>query len=245
MKIAKLILALQLLTLGLFAQTSISRSLPVKNGQSIAMKFDYPELIKVSTWEKSEISVQATVSINNGENDDAFELLVDNSGSEVVVENKIVNIKSLPQMVTVRDGAERIMFRSKEEYKKYKAENGRSFDRVSWGVDMDITIEIKVPTGTETNITSVYGMVEVMDFDGPIKVEAQYGGVDVALNEKRVGELSAETNYGQIYSNLDIQFDGNTLEEKDFYTFVSAKPGAGPRYNFESKYGNVYLRKVN
>ncbi|MEP2670277.1 MAG: hypothetical protein ABJH04_14850 [Cyclobacteriaceae bacterium] len=245
MKIAKLILALQFLTFGLFAQTSVNRSLPVKNGQAIAMKFDYPELIKVSTWEKSEISVQATVSINNGENDDAFELLVDNSGSEVVVENRIVNIKSLPQMVTVRDGAERIMFRSKEEYKKYKAENGRSFDRVSWGVDMDITIEIKVPTGAETNITSVYGMVEVMNFDGPIKVEAQYGGVDVALNEKRVGEISAETNYGQIYSNLDIQFDGNTLEEKDFYTFVSAKPGAGPRYNFESRYGNVYLRKVN
>ena len=106
-------------------------------------------------------------------------------------------------------------------------------------------IDIKVPKGIDTNIISTYGMVEVSDFEGPLMVEAQYGGVDVALNEKKVGELSAETNYGQIYSNLDVPFSGKGLQEKDFYTFVSAKPGSGPRYDFESKYGNVYLRKRN
>jgi hypothetical protein len=241
----KFILALQLLSLSLFAQTLVNKSVAVKTGQTISMKFDYPELIKVSTWDKNDISIQANVSINNGENDDAFELLINNTGNSVTVENRIADIKNLPQMITIRDGAERIVFRSKEEYKKFKTENGRSFDRVSWGVDIDVIIEIKVPKGIDTNIISTYGMVEVSEFDGPLTVEAQYGGVDVALNEKKVGELSAETNYGQIYSNLDVLFSGKGLQEKDFYTFVSAKPGSGPRYDFESKYGNVYLRKRN
>ncbi|MCB0493416.1 MAG: hypothetical protein KDC93_13480 [Cyclobacteriaceae bacterium] len=241
----KFILALQLLSLSLFAQTLVNKSVAIKKGQTILMKFDYPELIRVSTWDKNDISIQANVSINNGENDDAFELSINNTVNSVTVENRIADIKNLPQMITVRDGAERIVFRSKEEYKKFKAENGRSFDRVSWGVDIDVIIDIKVPKGIDTNIISTYGMVEVSDFEGPLMVEAQYGGVDVALNEKKVGELSAETNYGQIYSNLDVPFSGKGLQEKDFYTFVSAKPGSGPRYDFESKYGNVYLRKRN
>jgi hypothetical protein len=61
------------------------------------------------------------------------------------------------------------------------------------------------------------------------------------LSEYKIGELNAETNYGQIYSNLDYKFSGR--EEEDFHTLVSAKLGNGPSYSFESKYGNVYLRK--
>ena len=92
-----------------------------------------------------------------------------------------------------------------------------------------------------TKVQSVYGMVEVKNFQGPIEVISTYGGVDAALNINTTGELIAETNYGQIYSNLDVKFSGG--EEKNFHTIVMAKPGSGPKQSFESKYGNVYLRK--
>lgn len=84
-------------------------------------------------------------------------------------------------------------------------------------------------------------MVEVKNYTGPLTVEATYGGVDVTGPEKITGELTAETNYGQIYSNLDLKFSGSEFE--DFHTYVSTKSGNGPKYSFESKYGNVYLRK--
>jgi len=84
-------------------------------------------------------------------------------------------------------------------------------------------------------------MVEVANFQGPLSVDATYGGVDVTVQEKTTGELVAETGYGQIYSNLDQKFTGSEFE--DFHTVVSIKPGTGPKYWFESKYGNVYLRK--
>jgi len=67
--------------------------------------------------------------------------------------------------------------------------------------------------------------------------------VDAALAERSTGELIAETNFGNIYTNLELKFLNNNIQEKDFHTSVSAKPGSGPRYSFESKYGNVYLRK--
>lgn len=226
-------------------QISVNKVVSIKSGQEINMKFDYPDLIKVSTWDKNEISIGGTVEINFGENDDAFELDVTESGGTVYIENHIRNLMNLPQRITIVDKGQRMVFKSKTELNKYKEENPGSYDRMSWGPNIDITLEIKVPKNVKTTVISVYGVVEVKDFSGPLSVDAKYGAVDAALNEKAVGELVAETNYGQIYSNLDVDFKSDGMKERDFYTYVTAKPGAGPKYDFESQFGNVYLRKSN
>jgi hypothetical protein len=233
---------LTLFTGVLLAQTPVNKTYPVTAGQKISFRFDYPELVKITTWDKNEIAIVGSVSINSGESDDAFELLQSNSGNTIYIENKINNLKNLPKRITVNRGNEKLTFKSEEDYRKYCKETGSDFNVKSWGVDMDILLEIKVPRNMETKLECVYGLAEVKNFSGPLTVEATYGGVDVSVQEKTIGELIAETNYGQIYSNLDLKFTGS--EFKDFHTVVSAKPGTGPKYAFESKYGNVYLRKV-
>lgn len=225
----------------LAAQTPVTKSFATSAGQKILLRFDYPELINVSTWEKNEISITGKVSINGGENDDAFELMQSSSGNTIIVENHIKNLKQLPHHYTINRGEEKITFKTKEDFEKYKQEHGRDFKYFSQGVDIDITLEIKVPRNTETKIEATYGMVEIRDFTGPLTVDATYGGVDAVVQTKTTGELVAETGYGQIYSNLDLTFSGG--EFRDFHTQVTVKPGTGPRYSFESKYGNVYLRK--
>ncbi|MEK6782715.1 MAG: hypothetical protein AABY93_13525 [Bacteroidota bacterium] len=239
----QLLFPLLFLALNSVAQTAINKSVPVSAGQKVNMHFDYPELVRVSTWDKNEISIQGSVSINGGENDEAFVLETSTSDNIVSVESRINGLKNLPQRITVNQGGRKIVFKTKADYRKYCDENGKDFNMMSTGVDMDILLEIKVPQNTETRVESVYGMVEVKQFTGPLIVEATYGGVDAALLEKSTGELEAETDFGQIYSNLDVKLLGNNVRERDFHTYVSAKPGNGPRYSFESKYGNVYLRK--
>ena len=224
------------------AQTPVNKSFPASAGQKIFFHFDYPELVKISTWDKNEISITGMVSINAGENDDAFELTQSLNGNTIKIESRIKNLKSLPQRITVTRGSEKITFKTKADFKQYTEEHGEKFNTTSWGVDMEIVLEIKVPKNMETIIESVYGMVEVKSFQGPLSVDATYGGVDVAVQEKNIGELTAETGYGSIYSNLETKFTGSEFE--DFHTVVSIKPGIGPRFNFESKYGNVYLRKA-
>lgn len=227
-----------------YAQTALNETIAVRAGQTIDMHFDYPKLISVTTWDKNEISIQAQVSINGGENDDAFKLVSTTSGGVVHIQGIIEDIKDLPQRVTIMRDGQKIMFRDKGEWQKYKDEHGRGYNSMSMGPDIEITLEIKVPKNIATRLTSVYGMVEIDNFTGPLTVDATYGGVDVSLRERAVGELTAETSFGEIYSNLSADFDGKSTHEA-FHTFVSAKPGQGPRYNFESKYGNVYLRKAD
>jgi hypothetical protein len=228
-----------------YAQTAINKSIAVKPGQNIVMHFDYPELVRVSTWDKNEVSIQGTVSINNGENDNAFTLDLSVSGNTVNIRSQIADMKNLPRFYTIKDGTQTITFKNKEELDKYKQQTGKSkFDMMSNGVDIEIVLEIKVPRNTDTRVESVYGTVEIKEFTGPLSVTSTYGAVDAALVEKATGELVAETNYGEIFTNLEAKF-GCMDKDEHFHTYVSAKPGNGPRYSFESKYGNVYIRKAN
>jgi len=232
-----------MVVLSSYAQTAVNKSIPVSAGQKLTMHFDYPKLIKVTTWDKNEIAVLGSVSINSGENDDAFELKESVSNNTIYLDGTIRDMKNLPRRITITRDGQKIMFRTKADYKEYISKNGGNYNNMSWGADIEIELEIKVPRNMETRVESVYGMVEVKDFTGPLTVDATYGGVDAALIETGLGELIAETNYGQIYTNLNTKFSSS--EDRDFHTYVSAKPGKGPRYSFESKYGNVYLRKLN
>lgn len=224
------------------AQTIVDKTYPYSPGQTITMKFDYPELITVTTWDKNEIVIHGSVDINAGENDHAFLLTNVVNGNVVTIRNEIADFDHLPKRITIRDGAKKIVFHSNEDVIKYEHDAGRHFQSKSYGVDIDIRLEIKIPRNVATRIESVYGMVEVKNFIGPLTVESTYGGVDAAVTESATGELSAETNYGEIYTNLRARFSSKTADQ-NFHTYVSAKPGSGPAYAFASRYGNVYIRK--
>jgi len=236
------ILVIMLISCGAIAQTRIEKSIPVKDAKKIELNFDFPNLIRISTWESKEISIVGTVSINHGLNDEAFKLFITERDGFVSIENKIDDMKGMEEVIVGRRGGEKFIFRSKDELRKYKNENPGAFDVISYGMDIEIELEIKVPVSMTTQIDAKYGMVEVVNFNAPLTVMATYGGVDVSLNETAVGQLIAETNYGQIYSNLKTQFTGDH-PERDFHTVVSAQPGTGPKYQVESTYGNVYLRR--
>jgi hypothetical protein len=226
------------------AQTKINQSVPVKSGQQVNLTFDYPELIRVTTWDKNEISIQAVVSINDGENDNAFVLDISSSGETVNIRGKIKDMENLPHRISVMKDGQKIVFRNESEWRKYSAENGTSgFDWMNRGAEIDITMEIKVPARTTTSVVSVYGMVEIRQFNGPLRVEATYGGVDASITEASTGQLVAETNYGHIYTDLTLALDRDRIRDEDFHTVISVKPGNGHAYHFESNYGNVYLRR--
>ncbi len=239
---SKLFFLLLLLNAEAFAQTTINKTITVQPGQMITMNFDYPQLIKISTWDKNEISITGTVSINEGENDDAFLLETSSHGNEISITGKMKDMESLPHRITIKRDGKKIIFKTKADYNKYADLNGRDYNSMSWGPAIDIFLEIKVPSNKETKVFSVYGTIEVKDFRAPLIAQSTYGGVDVVLTEKEVGDLKAATNYGQIFTNLDQNFKEGVFE--DFHTVVSAKLGSGPRYSVESKYGNVYLRKA-
>jgi len=239
--------ALLVMSTAVQAQTKVEKTIPWKSGQQLQIDFEDPDL-KIHTWDKNEVSVTGTASINHGENDNAFELVVEELPGGVKLSSRLKDKESIPQRITIRKGGQDYYFKAKDyndpEVQKFLEENGRDYSYMSHGVIKDIKLEIFVPKGTVTSIVSKHGLVEVSKFDAPLTVNAKFGKIDASVPVQNVSELSARTRHGEILTNLDVKFDQSALvSKKDHWTEITAKPGKGPYYRFESKFGNVYLRK--
>ncbi|MFT3934142.1 MAG: hypothetical protein QM726_11040 [Chitinophagaceae bacterium] len=226
-----------LLSASLAAQSPVTKTYPVTAGQPIKLRFDYP-IVKVSSWDKNEVSVTATVNINDHENDAAFTLSGENEAGTLVIKDEIKDMDKLPRRYTLVQNGQKTIYRSREEFDlAKKGKHEQSYE----GTDINIVVEIKVPAQSAIDIKSVYGIVEMVDFHAPVVVDATYGGIDATINTSNTGKLKATTSYGQIFSNLDLKITDHT--ERDFFSSITAEPGKGPSYSFTSTYGKIYLRK--
>jgi len=218
------------------AQTPIEKTIPVSAGQKLLLNLDDPQ-VNIQTWERA--------------NDEAFELQVSSTIQEITVTSLIKDKNKIPEHITIKKDDKEYFFKSGDvnspEIKKFFDENGRDYSYLSIGIIKNIRLEIFVPKNTETKIQAKYGLVEVKNFDAPLTIESKYGGVDATIPSTSAGLVTARSRYGEILTNLGITFNQASKMEKsaDKWTEISAKLGQGPAYWFESKYGNVYLRKSN
>ena len=97
MKINLLIL-LVFVVVSSFGQTPVEKTVTVQLGQKLMLEFDKPE-VKITTWDKKEILIKGTASINRGENDNAFELLVTTTGPQIKIASNIKDKENLPQRI--------------------------------------------------------------------------------------------------------------------------------------------------
>ncbi len=232
------------LTLGAIAQEKItSENFDASKVERIDFQFKYPELVKINTWDKKEVKIEANVYINDGENNDDFKLKSKIRNGALVIESEIENLSSYRNYTMNRD-------KDRGRGGVTISKNGSTISRNGrWGrnsVTVSVILTVTVPAGMEVDMIAQYGMVEVLSNASPLKIDAKYGGVDVVVDETSNLEISASTQWGQIYHNLDakLRAKGDGFPGKWMRTEASLNRGTR-KLQVESQYGNVYLRKNN
>ncbi len=125
---------------------------------------------------------------------------------------------------------------------------------------------VRVPTGVQVTVETVYGAVTVNDLPGLREVDATYGGVtvtvpsgkpsgdlrlysnygavDLTLPAGTGAKLELQTQFGELLTDLDIEIDEGASEHRDFFERVVGSVGSGGRkISCEAPYGKVYLRE--
>jgi hypothetical protein len=231
----------------IFAQTPIEKKFAVRAGQTLKMNFEDPKLIKVHTWDKQEVLIKGTVSINRGEHDGAFEITADQKGDVLAITSLIKDRDNIPKRTIIHKGDQDYYFQTGDPndpvIQKFFAEHGREYTYMSNGIIHEITLEIFVPRGMASSVEAKFGLVEVTDFEAPLTVNSTFGGVDATVVTGKTGELIARTHFGEILTNLETKFTPMDRSSGDHWTEIRTSPGTGPSYEFESKFGKVYLRK--
>ena len=232
----------------LLAQRNIEKKVTVSSSQSLSLEFDYPELIKVYAGTTNELVIKGKVSINRGENDEAFELKQEQSGSVIRIISGLRDRDKLPKRLVLKKGDQEYYFKTDNynspEVQKFLEENGSEYTYMNNGIIMDIELEVYLPKGVSTTIDAKYGMVEVLSCDAPLTVVARYGGVDATISAKAFSGVNAKTRFGEILTNLPEKPSTSEFGKgHDNWTVVSYSFGGRYSLDLESKYGKVYLRK--
>ncbi|WP_421943526.1 hypothetical protein [Pedobacter sp.] len=222
-----------------FSQSKINKNYQVSKGQTVAFHFDYPKTIRFSTWDKNEVSVEASVKIDGVEENNVFTIEKSESDGKLMIKNTI-DMDKIPYSYFVSVDGIKHRFTKKADMDLFMKEQNGKVKSNYQTKDIEIIIDVKVPANINTEVTSVYGVVELQDFKGPIKVEATYGGIDAKLNQQLIGKLKMTNRFGKIYTNLTLK--QNEIREERFYTAINATPGQGSSYDLNSSYGNIYLR---
>lgn len=243
-----LIILLAFIYVSSYGQTSFERTYPVGTAKELVAVFDHPN-VSIQTWDKNEILVKGSASINHGDNDAAFDMQSSNTGGILTLTSILKDKENIPHQIVIKKGEEEYVFKATSfddpEVQKFLNEKGHDYSYMSNGIAIDINLQIFVPKNLKTTIEAKHGVVEFKSFDGPLKVVSKHGKVDATISAA-VGTLTARTKHGEILSNLDIKFDQQPFDVQrrgDNWTEITAHTGKGLDYFIESKHGTVYLRK--
>ena len=234
----------------LVAQTEMTKSIPTQAGQPVTMKFADPERVSVEVWEKSTIEIVASVSINRGENDDAFQIDADDTGEALNIATSVKNKEALPERITIRHGGQDYYFntddQSHPDVQAFLEEHGR--DNIQWishGPAIAITVKVFVPKDLDLQINSKFGLIEMKGTTRSLAMHSQHGGLDLAVSPTAALDLAVDCDWGEVYTDLDVNVlpteQGEMLKAQQF---VARLNGGGPAVRLTSEHGNVYLRAL-
>jgi hypothetical protein len=131
---------------------------------------------------------------------------------------------------------------------------------------VDAVLKVVVPVGIPVTVETKYGGIEAVNVAnllsararyGEVKVTftrvkpqaelelySDYGAVDVTIPVSWGTNLDLTTEYGELFTNMAIDIDGEQSEEKAFYhRVIGAVGGGGKMIKCTALYGDVYLRE--
>ena len=216
-----------LVTTSLLAQpTVIEKTMAVPADKRVDLRFDFGNNIKITAWDRKDVSVKMTYLINNGRLNDA-----------------------LQPTFTAENGAARIDVKFDRE----KMKTGRATDcpdsqrnlnhYYQDGVEIytcqQIDYEVFVPRDANVTVNSVHCSIELRGLTGPVRAKSIHGFVDMNWPGKKGAEVTLKTVHGDVFSNLPIQFSG----KKDEQRLSGLVNGGGTDITLETIHNNVYLRQ--
>jgi len=246
MKTLVLILVYFIVNVHAFPQANIQKTIEVKKGQKVELLINDANLINIRGWNENYMEITVLVQINNGRNNDSFQLEVNEKTSTMYIEGSIQDKDKLPRMIRIHKDDQVYSFntdddKSPEIMKFYEVHGREGIQWTSHGVMWDIKYEIKIPNDIDLKVNSKFAMIDIDNFEGNIQANSKHGGVDFEVESTRRMDFNLKSDWGEIFTNLNLKFDSEHNQDDQEVT-CSLNGGGGLLAVLESKHGNIYLR---
>lgn len=231
------------------AQKKVTENTSSKNINDVMVHVKFANNIVVKNWDKNEISVEATVNIDDNEHNDYFNLRTKNVGGYYTVTSDYGEyFKKYRSYYSHKHG------HKDDDEKDEKNEDDCHSHRHSNIVDY----VIYVPKNMQLKVKSISGSLEADNYVGVLQTDLISGNITIKKHSKDMylktisGDIdiyisdatfTAKSLSGGIYSDLDIDFDKN--KKKGYGSKIRAKINNGTAsLNLNTISGDIYLRKI-
>lgn len=224
-----IILVLFLIGVSTFAQRKLEKQEAVTKNETIYLIFKFANDIKVEQWDKNQVSVKASVYLDNGKGNEYFNLKTERSSGEVKIHS---------------------------DFGDYFKKQKKNRDYCNNNTSTEINYLVYVPKGVSLRVKSISGSLDMNYFsgnlsteliagditlkkyDGEMHLETVSGDVDVAIDQALV---DASTITGTIYSNLNIE--QNTKKYQGINRINGSINNGTEPIKLTTVSGNIYMRK--
>ena len=219
------------------AQKIIERQEKLSSSQRVFLNLRPGNTIRVRAGRAGELSLKATVSINENQLNEAFVLDISRGADELTVTADLDREKvrtATPGNCADGQGYWGDNW-TKNDKGKYERRSG-----VCVRVDYDITL----PPGTDLRISTISGDINVSGLTGPLQAKSISGDVDLSWPPAQPAGLALKTISGEVYADPAVTFVNRQQRPLVGYEVRGTWRGAGgPTVRLESISGDVFFRQ--
>jgi len=227
----------------LAAQKKITRNTKASGINEVYIHAKFADNIKIENWSKNEISVEATLNINDNKDNDSFSLKEDKTGATYTIKSDYGNLFKKHKKYTIT----------------HSGEGCNSYNYCSNHNEMKIDYVIYVPKNMKLKIKSISGSVDGLAYNGKLTLDLISGNITVKKHSKTMNlktisgdidviisdaEFKAETLTGTVYSNLDIDFNKNKKRSHGNQKIYGTVKNGVASLKLKTISGDIFLRKI-
>ncbi|NNE25394.1 MAG: DUF4097 family beta strand repeat protein [Saprospiraceae bacterium] len=228
----------------------------VLKNSDLKIKSDYASiLIESSKTDQLELVTNAT--LNGVQMADLLDVDWDSNSQTLLISANFKKVKKMSKAELDKLMEEADCEEIKSSWKK----NGNAWGNYNFNTEVVVRVPKQV---SSLNINSTYGSIDVnhkaqtlhlFSTYGSVEVqpntgcnncdlESTYGSVSLNANSKANSDITLQSNYGDIYTDIDFDINKEKSENEMFHSVIvgTLNKGGQQKIHLRSDYSNVYLR---
>lgn len=219
------------------AQEKVTKNTNSSGIENVFVHVKFANNIEIKQWKKNEISVEATVNIDDNTHNDYFKLEADKIGKTLTINSDYGDYFK--------------KFRSYTSYNSNDNNSKNQFQNI-------VNYVIYVPEKMNLKVKSISGSVAAASYNGFLELDLISGNIDIKKHSDKMklktisGDIDlfitdatfeAKTLNGEIYSDLDINFDKKRKHSHGHQKIKATINKGTASLELNTISGDIFLRK--
>ncbi|MEQ9441987.1 MAG: hypothetical protein RIG62_23305 [Cyclobacteriaceae bacterium] len=210
-----------------WAQRIEEKNIPWESGEEVYLELKYARAIEIKIWDQDEVSVRASVTLNDNQQNDAWSMSAERTSTQIRVTTAL-----------------------EDPEEKYRGDcDGSNYQMDGYSYCSLIFYEIYLPSEAPLHVETLGGNITIQGATAPIFAKSLSGFVDVDWMAQQGADVTMKSITGEVYSNLELALDESAERERHRSSPVGWEiegtvAGGGIQVKLESISNDVYFRRA-